>query len=187
MHTHKIDFYQSNHEELIKINMQSNFDWIILLADGIVCTIYWLIGNDMKLSNLYSKQILGNLYNDIIDSNVFSKDDVYDMMLYIATSAYITFITVSGITLITLCSFNGLTLGYIMFCRGWGIIGDIIILYFLSAIVSPYELFGKEPNTIITRKILIKGKIPCALCNKEFNEASMIKIENGNAQHIWCR
>lgn len=159
--------------------MTMNINWVMFFVDGLICGVYWILGNTIDLTNLYSRNILGDKYIVLLGTSLFTKSDVFDMMLYIATSAYNTFVFITVMITCILILLNQLTIQ----CY---IIGYIFIIIWLSLIIQPRELYGIEPNSIITKKILKKSQIKCPTCRQGFNELSFIEMKNNNIKHVWC-
>lgn len=156
-----------------------NLNWIMFFVDGLICGIYWILGYTIDLTKLYSRNILGDKYIVLLGTSLFTNSDVFDMMLYIATSAHHTFVFITGMIISILILLNQL---YIKWC----IIGYVFIILWLSLIIQPCELFGNEPNSIIMKKILKKSLIKCPNCKHGFNELSIIELKNNNIKHVWC-
>ena len=66
------------------------------------------------------------------------------------------------------------------------VIGYIMGLLMFMSYVNPQQVFGQEPDAVITKMLLRKADVKCPRCRRGFNKHSVVENVGGNVQHIWC-
>lgn len=153
------------------------YQWLIFFLEGLVCGLYWSTGVVLDLDGLICKKVLGSTYVRLLSCpGVFTEEEIYDMMLFVATTAHFSFVLMGGSLMVIIGNwgFGVVVIGYIMG-----------LLMFMSY-VNPQQVFGQEPDAVITKMLLRKADVKCPRCRRGFNKHSVVENVGGNVQHIWC-